>query len=407
MFTVADANPFYIVVSPEARVSGEGFSSYDLCHLLNVAGACAYIVHYPPRSENIRNFPNYATVQQFDELPQHLRVQMITQEILDYFSQKKLAPIVIYDDFFDNPLKASFYGRFVGSPEAAAAIPQADEAHFIISVSPQLKQALPENLLSKQLISNHFFLFDENLQFWREEAGAGQRRGSCVYVDPSYPPPAELLKALPQGFAEITQQMLKKPNSIRELFQHSETFYCAKDSPLIYRAILCGCPVAILADEKSLDKFTYLTPLTGSGVYFAGDAQGLQQARHSLHAAQEIIINQIRQAPEKIAQLAQTLREGVSAGAYDADIDYPYRPHIVLFGQEMFSDQANNISYAPRIGDQGLNVSELPYVSLPTSVIGDIAREVMFEQQRWSWSYKFKSLVAKLFSELVQLLRRN
>jgi hypothetical protein len=108
---------------------------------------------------------------------------------------------------------------------------------------------------------------------------------------------------------------------------------------------------------------------------------------------------------ERLRAVADKLKKMAAGAEYLGGIYYPYQPRMILFEKASDLVSGKEISFEPRKGDSGLDNAELPYVLLPSSVIGDIAREVMFEQQRWSWGYKTKDYLSQFIVYVFSLFK--
>src|SRR5882757_8998870 len=98
-------HPFFIVTPPYTRVSAGVTVLHLLCHYLNRLGNAAFIVHYPPETAPISSLPSYANLQVQKEFPGGMLAPLITQDVLDFYDERKLTPIVLYPEVYDNPLQ--------------------------------------------------------------------------------------------------------------------------------------------------------------------------------------------------------------------------------------------------------------------------------------------------------------
>lgn len=202
--------PIYII-SPAYRHDSAGIVAlHMLCHYLNLVNQEAYVVYYEPD----------ATAQP----PDNLLCPLAAEPAPD--------SIVIYPEIFDNPFKASFFGRYILNHPGKLSSIYTEEASFNFGYT----KVLADSVKSKDVL----FIPTCDLEFWYD--AQQERDGSCYWAN-------RLIKSgkqpenLSENCIQICDKDLMTKEHIRHIFQTTKTFYCYEDSALGLEAMLCGCKV--------------------------------------------------------------------------------------------------------------------------------------------------------------------
>ncbi|MDH1630680.1 hypothetical protein [Pseudomonas mosselii] len=338
----AEKNPFYIVTPPYTKVSAGVTTLHLLCHYLNLAGESAYIVQYPAAQVPIRSLPGYVTLQGQSEFPGGMIVPPLTQDIVDHYHSRKLTPIVVYPEVFDNPLKASFFGRFILNYPGKLNTKYKEPENFGVAYAKTLAEFCATEYPDHPRIDDILFVPTVDLAFWRLPDTELTREGSCFYAGKLKGIHGETPENVPTGAIEILRSDKMTTAEVRDLFWRSEIFYCYEDTALAIEAILCGCPTVFVRN-----KYFAGPPLaaheTGQfGWCMLDEDGGIERARATVGKLSEHISSYLNSIPSQIAVLGQNWRAQANARPYAGTIDLPLKPRIMLFDQPLPSASSMN-----------------------------------------------------------------
>jgi hypothetical protein len=317
-------NPFYIA-APAYRQSSAGVTVlYILCHYLNLAGEAAYILHYLPETAPDERLPGGISRQLQKEFPAGLLAPLVTQDILDFYNQRRLTPVVIYPEIFDNPLNAAFFGRYLLNYPGKLANRYEQQAAFEIGYSKTLSTHCTAP------VTDVLFIPTCDPGFWIPSTAA-ERNGACHYalrlqasgkLDPA---------TLPAKSTEILPGPEMSREEIREIFQRSEAFYCYDDSALAIEAILCGCPTVFVPNQLFTGKILAADEVGTDGHCGAGDPEGFRRAQATTGNLRATMAAHIAAIPGQIAELGAKWRALAAQQDYRGPLTYPFEPRLVLF----------------------------------------------------------------------------
>lgn len=325
-------NPFYIA-APAFRQSSAGVTVlYLLCHFLNLAGEAAYIIHYLPETAPDERLPRIISIQLQKEFPAGLIAPLVTQQVLDFYDQHHLTPVVIYPEIFDNPLNAGFFGRYLLNYPGKLANRYEQPANFEIGYSKTLARHCTA------ATTDVLFIPTCDLEFWTS-TGA-ERSGACHYaarLQAAGMAPASLSAGrlpagrLPAGSTEILPAPHMTRPEIREIFRRKEAFYCYEDTALAIEAQLCGCATVFVPNPLFACEILTAAELGTDGYCIAGEPAALRRAQATAGNLRSVLETHIAAVPGQIAELGAKWRTLAMQQDYRGPLTYPYEPRLVLF----------------------------------------------------------------------------
>ncbi|WDU64838.1 hypothetical protein LRS56_10430 [Pseudomonas poae] len=176
-------------------------------------------------------------------------VPALTQDIIDHYDQRKLTPIVVYPEVFDNPLKASFFGRFILNYPGKLNTKYTQAADFGVAYAKTLSEFCATEFPDHPPINDILFVPTVDLDFWHYPEDDVKRQGSCYYAGKLKGIHGETPENVPEGSIEILRSDKMSTEEVRDLFWRSEVFYCYEDTALAIEAILCGCPTVFVKNK--------------------------------------------------------------------------------------------------------------------------------------------------------------
>jgi hypothetical protein len=315
-------NPFYITAPPFRQSSAGVTVLYLLCHFLNLAGEAAYILHYLTEAAPDERLPDGISLQLQKEFPAGLLAPLVTQDVLDFYDQRRLTPVVIYPEIFDNPLNAAFFGRYLLNYPGKLAKLYEQPADFEIGYSKTLTGHCTA------ATTDTLFIPTCDLTFWTSTAA--ERRGACHYA--ARLQAAGLAPAmLPAGSTEILPSPQMSRPEIREIFRHSEAFYCYEDTALAIEAQLCGCATVFVPNPLFACEILTAAELGPDGYCMAGDPAALRRAQATAGNLRATLAARIAAVPGQIAALGAKWRALATQRDYTGPLNYPFEPRLVLF----------------------------------------------------------------------------
>ena len=326
-------HPFFIVTPPYTRVSAGVTALHLLCHFLNRAGYNAYIVQYPPAQGGLRSLPAYVTLQQQPEFPASMLVPNMTQDVLDFYHEQRLHPIVIYPEVFDNPLRAKFFGRYILNYPGRLNKAYTEQESFSVAYTRALAEYCTTNYPHHAQVTDVLFMPTVDLSYWNTSGSAAERNGVCFYAgklkDIHYGAPPNV----PDGAVEILRSQQMSRNEVRRIFWQSRYFLCYEDTALALEAQLCGCPTVFVPNKHFGGVPLAHHEMGEDGSCRYGDASGLAHAQATVGGTEAILRRHIDEVPHRIAQLGLKWLELARTIEYRGPIRYPFEPRLVFFDQ--------------------------------------------------------------------------
>ena len=324
-------NPFYIVTPEYTRISAGVTVLHLLCHYLNLAGENAYIVHYPPSQKPVRWLPHYASLQCQPEVPLGMLTPLLSQDVINAYDELELNPIVIYPEVFDNPLKASFFGRYILNYPGRLNTQYEEKEDFAFAYTQILAEHCSKFLSKHGKISDVLFVPTIDLSFWHLPDSSSRREGSCHYIGKL----TGIHKFSPEGISnnsiEIRRDIKMSRKDIRRIFQTSEKFYCYEDSALAIEAALCGCET-IFVQNKIFSGI----PLASKELGFEDKcstpsySQVPYDALKYATTLEDSLRKRIHIIPEVVAEFAAKWRKMAGLVPYKGTISYPFKPMMIF-----------------------------------------------------------------------------
>jgi len=334
------SHPFLIVTPPYTQLSAGVTVLHLLCHYLNRQAETAYIVHYPPREGPIRSLPSYATLQMQPEFPAGMHVPLITQDVLEYYDQKRITPIVIYPEVFDNPLNAKFFGRYILNYPGKLNAKYQQKENFAVAYTKILADQCNAEYQDHPGITDILFVPTSDLEFWNRRGARAVRSGTCYYAGKM----RDIHKAEPQnvpaGSVEILRGQHMTRFEVREIFWKSELFYCYEDTALAFEAVLCGCPAVFVPNEFFDGNPLAINESGKDGMCRLDEPNGIERAKTTIGGAEEVIKSYIRRVPIQIGQLAEKWQAQAAGHEFGGMISYPFQPRMVFFSHPFALDMA-------------------------------------------------------------------
>ncbi|MHB1054063.1 MAG: hypothetical protein ACYCZT_13515 [Thiobacillus sp.] len=324
-------HPFFLVTPPYTRVSAGVTVLHLLCHYLNRLGESAYIVHNPPESTPIRSLPGYVSLQTQREFPGGMLTPLITQDVIDFYHERRLTPIVIYPEVFDNPFNARFFGRYILNYPGKLNAKYAQKENFSFAYTKVLAEHCTREYPDHPQLTDVLFVPTSDLDFWNTKGAAKKREGSCYYAGKMKDILGKTPENLPARSVEILRSQHMSREQVRELFWKSEVFYCYEDTALAIEAQLCGCPTVFVPNEHFTGLPLAFNELGADGSCRAGDPHGLDQAKRSVCNFEHTIRSSMALVPSRIAELAAKWKAIAAAQNYQGSISYPFVPRLVFF----------------------------------------------------------------------------
>ena len=324
-------NPFYIVTPQYTRISAGVTVLHLLCHYLNLAGENAFIVHYPPSQKPVRWLPHYASLQCQPEVPLGMLTPLLTQDVINAYDELELNPIVIYPEVFDNPLNASFFGRYILNYPGKLNTQYEEKEAFAFAYTQILAEHCSTFLNKHGKISDVLFVPTIDLSFWHLPDSSSRREGICHYIGKL----TGIHNVSPEGISnnsiEIKRDIKMSRKDIRRIFQTSEKFYCYEDSALAIEAALCGCET-IFVQNKIFSGI----PLASKELGFedkCSTSSHTQVPYDALKYATTLEGNlrkRIHVIPEVVAEFAAKWRKMAISVPYKGTISYPFNPMMIF-----------------------------------------------------------------------------
>jgi hypothetical protein len=350
-------HPFFIVTPPYTRVSAGVTVLHLLCHYLNRLGNEAFIVHYPPETAPISTLPSYANLQVQREFPGGMLAPLITQDVLDFYDERKLTPIVIYPEVYDNPLQASFFARYILNYPGKLNQKYAEVEDLAFAYTRILADHCSSEYPDRASIEDVLFVPTSDLSFWNTTGAAGERKGTCYYAGKLVDILGSAPSDIPPDGVEILRDSRMSRQQIRDLFWGCEAFYCYEDSALAIEAQLCGCPVVFVPNSHFSGVPLASRELGWDGSCRLDEPDGLQRAKASVGKFEGTIRERMALVIPQIAKLATRLKSLAAAEEYKGSITYDVEPRLIFLDrpkdseprEETVPESARSAAHASRL----------------------------------------------------------
>ena len=390
---VPSASEPFFVVSPPA-------TSYSvlrlLCHQLNAVGENAFLIHFPPAVVPTHRLPHYVQLQSAVGFEPTLSAPFLTEDVIDYYHQRKIGPVVIYPENLDNPLKVKFFGKYILNRLAKVSATFKEREAFSIPYTTTLANYWGNTHPDRPKPFQPIFVPPTDLSFWTE-GQSSDRSATCYFAETLKTIHHQEPHGIPIGSIEIksTEQMTKA--EIRSVFQRSKAFYCYEDSALAVAAALCGCPTVFVANEYFSGEPAAAVETEFCGWCRSDDYEVLERARLSISRMRPTLQSHANAFPALVKDMAARAKDLVRQHDYSGTISYPYKPKLVFFERDISFDD----SVVPP--PEELNEMNVRFgadrssgVAIRPDIIRDIAREVWFERQRWGFFYKLGKRLSRI-----------
>lgn len=328
-------HPFFIVTPPYVRTSAGITVLHLLCHYLNISGENAFIIHHPSQQTAIRSLPSYCAAVEQPQLPGGVLAPILTQNFLEFYDKKRLTPIVIYPEVYDNPLKASFFGRYILNFPGKIAPKYNEIEDFSFSYTKTLGDSCTALYPDRPPTKDVLFVPTCDLGFWNTKGAAARRQGSCYYCAKLKDVHHEQPEGVPEGSVEILRSMDMSREEIREIFWRSEAFYCYEDTALSIEANLCGCPTVHVPNRFYSGVSLAENELGLDGSCLSGDAEGFARAQRTVAKFEQTMRTHIALAPSHLARLAARWKAMAAEQDYRGTITPPKATLLVYLDRRM------------------------------------------------------------------------
>lgn len=325
-------HPFFIVTPPYIRASTDIFALHLLCHYLNILGESAFIVYYPAQRTAIRSLPGYCTAVEQTQFPAGMQTPILTQNALEFYDKKRLTPIVIYPEIYNNPLNAPFWGRYILNFPERFGDKYEEVENFSFAYTKTLADLCTTDFPDHPPTEDVLFVPTCDLGFWNANGAAAQRRGTCYYGTNLKDEHGEQPKTVPNGSIEIRREKMTH-EKIREIFWKSEAFYSCEDTELAIQAVLCGCPTVHVPNRYYSGVSLAQNELGADGTCLVGDTEGLARARRTAANLRQTMRAHIAKVPPQIGRLAARWKAMAEEQEYRGTITSPFETLLVYLDQ--------------------------------------------------------------------------
>lgn len=232
--------PYYIFTPDYDRKSAGNRVMHLLCHYLNTLGEKAHVVC----NETNKNL-NTPIVHRINE-----------------------DGIVVYPEIYKgNPLNATKIVRYILSDRYKEEELQPRGMLWYYS---KIYTKDEDRVLYLPSIDTKIFNMDGVGERIKEYKSIGRSKG--------------VPETMGKDAIEITQDFPSTPEELANKFKHAKVFYCYHSSALATEAILCGCPVVIVRNEKYDFDFSRLD-VGMNGIAMNDDEESLEKARTTIPLA--------------------------------------------------------------------------------------------------------------------------
>jgi hypothetical protein len=396
-------NPFYIISSPYARISAGATVRHLLCHYLNISGEAAFMVTWPAPKTPLRSLPHYVSLQTKGDFPAGMQVPSITQEVFTFYDEQKVTPIIIYPEESDNPLKASFFGRYILNYPGKLAPAYREREDFSVAYSKTLADYCTGTYPDHPRMDDVLYVPTSDLKYWNTRGAAERRQGACYYAGELQEIHGKTPAKVPEGATEILRSDKMSRDQVRELFWKTEAFYCYEDSALATEALLCGCPTVFVPNEYYSGVPLAATELGSDGWCISHEPDGLGRARATVHKVEARVHSYMLSVPEQIRDLAGKWKEMVRQTKYERPVYYPFEPRLVFFEQKIAPLSVLSGEYIVRPDAQSAVPPDAQPEVLPRR--SPIARRILFPILLVIHTYRQRGVVG-VIGRIVSGLRR-
>jgi GT2 family glycosyltransferase len=219
-------NPYYIYAPDFAQHWAGVRCLHYLCHALNEMGEEAYV--YPAKGNDTA-----------------LRTPRLDDDIRRRHFLLGLTPIAVYPEVVSGtPLQAPITARWLLNRPGhlgGATVHDASELLYYFS-EWILPSGMVGQLLTTPTVDTSIFNNDANPDDLR-------RQGSCYYAHKFLAFGGEIDAAIARDSVSLCQDVPRSPMEIAGILRKSVVLYCYEQSSLITEALLCGCPVIVIATD--------------------------------------------------------------------------------------------------------------------------------------------------------------
>jgi hypothetical protein len=269
------------------------------------------------------------------EFPGGMLAPLITQNVLDFYDEQRLTPIVIYPELFDNPFKSRFFGRYILNYPGQLNARYEEHEFFGFAYTKILADHCTDAFPEHPPITDILFVPTPDLDFWNTQGATKTRQGTCYYAGKMKATQGKTPDNVPDGSVEILRSNHMSRMQVRELFWKSEVFYCYEDTALMIEARLCGCPTVCVPTEQFSGVNLASNELGTDGWCVAGEVGGLDRAKATVGHFDQIIRSHMALVPGRIAELASKWKALAARQEYRGTISYPLEPRLVFFHQRV------------------------------------------------------------------------
>ncbi len=316
-------HPFFIVTPPFVRTSAGITVLHLFCHYLNATGENAFIVHYPPAADPTGVLSSRARVQLCGEFPGGMNAPLVTQDVFDFYNERRITPIVVYPEILDNPFDVPFFARYL--------------LNYPGLLGPHYTQRAPFEFGYSKLLANRcsaddvLFIPTPDLDFWNSDGASPKRSGTCFYAGKLQEIFGKKPEGLPPGSVEILRDKAMSREEIRLIFWTKAAFYCFEDTSLATEAMLCGCPTVFVANDHFSGTPLASIETTMDGACLIDERDGLDRARQTVGNCELHILRAFAKVPTEVSRIAQALKVRARRHQFSSPFNYPFRPKLVLF----------------------------------------------------------------------------
>lgn len=342
------SNPFYIVSPPYTRKSAGVHALHLLCHYLNRGGHLAYMLQYPFHTLPDRSLPGSMAVQDMGEYPGML-APPLTEDVIRYFDEQAITPIVIYPEVYDNPYNVAFFGRFILNYPGRLAPAYVQRAAFTFFYS----RILADSVVGEDAPADVLFMPTCDLDYWTPSEGT-VRSGTCFYAGKLKEIHNERADRHPSDAVEILRSTTMSRDEIRDIFRHSTALYCYEDTALAIEARLCGCPVVFVPNTHFNGRPLAEVETGTLGACGIDEQDGLARATATVAGFRDNLRGRMQLAVTEIDRLASFWKGLVAKEAYQGTVKLDMAPRIILFrdppaGSVGFEEQVEGADILPTL----------------------------------------------------------
>lgn len=309
-----EGTPFYVITPAYSRISAGVKVLHALCHYLNLLGERAFLVPYPAELVGDPAWPHWLQRAKVPMDSAALNTPVLTRDLAEYHHRRGLTPVTVVPEVYDDPISAPFIARYNLNYPGALAPRYHTPHHYMTSYGRRLAQAVGS--------PNVLYLPMVDLDFFRDDGLP--RQGSCFYAGKYKDIHRGDLSVLPKGSREILRASQMSRETVREILNRSEVFYCFEDTALGVEAILCGCPTVFIPNAHFKGGAINSHELGNHGMAWGTSKKEVARARRTVHLLRPTVERYYRQAPEAIARFAAEVKALARGTPYPEPVRLPY-----------------------------------------------------------------------------------